>query len=156
MIYLAHAFVALFAWWYCTLFHELSHAFFAWMRGANVLRIIPYWHWSIPRLPSNRLEVWAGLPTWLGGKPTVEGAQFRFAGYEWRSGDTPKKVEALAPVLMDTITIALGLLSMLVVPWTFGAIFVLFASIDAAVWFKGYFSDKPTTDGYVFRHLREW
>jgi hypothetical protein len=143
------------AWFYTTLFHELAHAFFARLRGAQVTRVIPYWHWYFRNPASGRLIMsWVGLPPPL-GKPPIPVAQFRFAGYEWEGGDPPKAVESLAPVLMDALTTVLAFVSMFFIPWGYGALFMLCAVIDAVVWMLGYLDNTPGSDGHRFS-TRSW
>jgi hypothetical protein len=143
----------LIAWFFVTLFHELSHAFFAKRRGAEILAVYPYWHWYYPD-SGDRFKVWP----WYPGRhrPHVAGVRWRWAGYRWRGGDTPKRIEAAAPLLMDAITISLAGSAMLVTGNVLHpAIFILFALIDAGVWVKGYLGGTAHTDGGKFRNGRE-
>jgi hypothetical protein len=142
----------LIAWFFVTLFHELSHAFFAKLRGAKILGIYPYWHWYRPH--PTLYEVWPWIP--FKGRPPVAGIRFRFAGYRWKGGTPPKRIEAAAPLLMDAITISLAGAAMLITGNVLHpAIFALFALIDAGVWLRGYFNDNALSDGRKFRYGRK-
>jgi len=151
--------VGLVAWFYSALFHELSHAFFAWRRGAKVTGIYPYWHWYWWQLDLKEGQVYRsvpGLPPPIGKKPNPR-ALFRFAGYTWAGGDAWRPVEAFAPVIMDGITLSLALLALAfdVTDPVYPCLFIGAAAIDLGVWLAGFFGSNLRSDGRRFRHGRQ-
>jgi hypothetical protein len=149
--------VGFIAWFYMTLFHELSHAFFAWRRGAKVTGVYPYWHWYWWQVDLKEGQIYrcvVGLPPPI-GKPPHANAKFRFAGYTWKGGEPWQPVEALAPVLMDTVTFTLALLVLAFggMDPVYPCLFIVAAAIDLGIWIAGFFGRNFNSDGRRYRRF---
>lgn len=133
--------IVLIAWFYSTLLHELSHAWFAWTRGATV-KIFPFWHWLHTRPPYPMSAPW--------NRPPMP-RRFYFARIRWNGGNPQKAEEHAAPLLGDVFTIAWSTVFALAIHEAWPLVFVATSLIDAMVWGYGYFWGGPHTDGQKFK-----
>lgn len=146
---MTYLFWFLWAWFYVTAMHEVSHALCAWVRGADHLKIYPFWHWTVG---GGR---W--YPLW---KPPAKPRRLCFARFTY-VGDPPKgpsNLQDVAPLISDAFTLCVaGLLavsSLFDMPWVCG-IFAACAMLDVCVWVWGFLWGADHTDGYRYRYGRK-